>query len=85
MFMKKNKKTRTEPSINNLVAKHAHQFNKAVIFKNKNKYQRKAKHKGLEPFFMQYLYYIKKGSQWFQLNTPAHLTSYQPDNPLSLL
>jgi len=67
--MKKNKKTRTEPPINNIVAKHAHQFNKAVIFKNKSKYQRKAKHKYLESFFMQCLHCIKKDSKWFSLTS----------------
>lgn len=38
--------------IKNPVAKFAHQFNKAHVFKDKTKYQRKAKHKGKEPFPM---------------------------------
>ncbi len=31
--------------INNLVAKFAHQFNKAQVFEDKNKYHRNAKHR----------------------------------------
>ncbi len=65
--MKKMKKKRTKMPINNLVAKHAHQFNRAVIFKDKSKYQRKAKHKCLEPFFMYCQQCIKKGSKLFTL------------------
>jgi hypothetical protein len=34
--------------IQNPVAKFAHQFNKALIFVNKNKYQRNAKHRKQE-------------------------------------
>jgi len=34
--------------IQNPVAKFAHQFNKALIFVNKNKYQRNAKHRKRE-------------------------------------
>jgi hypothetical protein len=36
--------------INNPVAKFAHHFNKAQVFADKRQYQRKAKHRGLEPF-----------------------------------
>jgi len=36
--------------IKNPVAKFAHQFNKAQVFADKRHYQRKAKHKGVEPF-----------------------------------
>jgi len=45
--MKKRKKQQKNSAAEtkNLVAKHAHYFNKAVIFKDKSKYQRKAKHK----------------------------------------
>ena len=38
--------------IKNPVAKFAHKFNKAQVFKDKTKYQRNAKHKGKEPFPM---------------------------------
>ena len=61
--MKKRKKQQknSAPEARNLVAKHAHSFNKALIFKDKSKYQRKAKHKGFDPFFMQCMHSIKKG------------------------
>jgi len=50
--MKHNKKQRKKDATTtkNLVAKHAHYFNKALIFKDKSKYQRKAKHKTTIPF-----------------------------------
>jgi hypothetical protein len=34
----------------NPVAKFAHQFNRAVVYSDKRKYNRKAKQDGLEPF-----------------------------------
>ena len=46
----------------NLVAKHAHTFNKAVVFKDKTKYQRKAKHSKLDAFFIIWRREIKKVS-----------------------
>jgi len=54
--MKKKKKHDKNKPIEpqNLVAKHAHYFNKALIFKDKSKYQRKAKHKNIDSFFMQF-------------------------------
>ena len=62
----KQQKSTTNKKNLNFVAKHAHYFNKAVIFKDKSKYQRIAKHKNLEPFFMQcMMHYIKKGSRFF--------------------
>ncbi len=66
--MKKHKKQQKNSIVetHNLVAKHPHYFNKAVIFKDKSKYQRKAKHKNLEPFFMRCVHGIKKGSRFFQ-------------------
>jgi len=53
--MKKNRKNKQSlsaglPALQNPVAKYAHQFNKAQVFKDKTKYQRKVKHKGSEPF-----------------------------------
>lgn len=48
--------------IKNPVAKFAHQFNKAQVFKDKTKYQRKAKHKGKEPFLMLFLPLLEKVS-----------------------
>lgn len=48
--------------LKNPVAKFAHQFNKAQIFKDKRKYQRKSKHSGLEPFSIALSRAIEKGS-----------------------
>ena len=45
----KNKQT-LSAVLHNPVAKYAHQFNKCQVFKDKTKYQRKAKHQGSEPF-----------------------------------
>ncbi|MCX7084793.1 MAG: hypothetical protein NTY69_04555 [Methylococcales bacterium] len=46
---KRNNPKKIEPvPINNLVAKFAHQFNKAHVFEDKNKYRRNAKHKKQE-------------------------------------
>ncbi|GFO72148.1 hypothetical protein BJAS_P2135 [Bathymodiolus japonicus methanotrophic gill symbiont] len=61
--MKKRKKQQknSAPEARNLVAKYAHSFNKAIIFKDKSKYQRKAKHKSFDPFFMQCRHSIKNG------------------------
>ncbi|BCG62405.1 MAG: hypothetical protein methR_P0046 [Methyloprofundus sp.] len=66
--MKKPKKTTNNsmPDTNNLVAKHAHYFNKALIFKDKRKYQRKTKHKSFDPFLMACAYIIKKRPKLFQ-------------------
>ena len=49
----------------NPVAKFAHQFNKAQIFADKRKYQRKAKHSGLEPFSITLSKVIEKGFNAF--------------------
>jgi hypothetical protein len=51
----------TEIVIKNPVAKYAHEFNKAQVFKDKTKYQRGAKHKGREPFIMSLSKGIAKG------------------------
>jgi len=48
--------------LKNPVAKFAHQFNKAQVFKDKRHYQRKAKHAGLEPFSIVFPETIEKGS-----------------------
>lgn len=48
--------------LKNPVAKFAHQFNKAQVFKDKSHYQRKAKHAGQEPFSIVSLETIEKGS-----------------------
>lgn len=59
--MKKAKKT--DPLVQaNFVAKHARQFNKAHIFRDKTKYHRKAKHQGREPLPMESIDFIGKGS-----------------------
>ncbi|MGZ5028691.1 MAG: DUF7230 family protein [Methylobacter sp.] len=44
MKKRKNPKGPQIDPIQNLVAKHAHMFNKAQIFRDKSKYSRKAKH-----------------------------------------
>lgn len=66
--MKKRKKQQKNsvPEAKNLVAKHAHYFNKAIIFKDKSKYQRKAKHKSFDPFFIRCMHSIKNGVTSFQ-------------------
>ncbi|PKM11532.1 MAG: hypothetical protein CVV13_08895 [Gammaproteobacteria bacterium HGW-Gammaproteobacteria-3] len=46
--MKKSKKVKTAAPPNP-VAKHAHQFNKAQVFRDKTQYRRKAKHHNAEP------------------------------------
>jgi len=50
--MKKQHKTASPLAAppNNPVAKFAHRFNKHLIHNDKSRYQRKAKHTGLEPF-----------------------------------
>lgn len=51
--MKKHKKTNNLQTLpNNPVAKFAHLFNKAKVYKDKTKYSRHGKHKGSEPFPM---------------------------------
>jgi hypothetical protein len=49
------KKQKRDPGLQSLpvknpVAKFAHQFNKSQVFADKRRYQRQAKHRGLEPF-----------------------------------
>jgi len=46
----------------NPVAKFAHRFNKTQIFNDKRQYQRKAKHRGQEPFAIFSLETMAKGS-----------------------
>ncbi|HBA65193.1 MAG: hypothetical protein KJ725_00480 [Gammaproteobacteria bacterium] len=58
--MKKTKKPAPNAQAN-LVAKHAHQFNKAQIFRDKTQYRRKAKHQGREPLPMMSMDAIGKG------------------------
>jgi hypothetical protein len=53
------------PPTHNPVAKFAHQFNKAQIFADKRKYQRKAKHSGLEPFSITLSKVFEKGFNAF--------------------
>jgi hypothetical protein len=60
---KRNKSQEVEKStLKNPVAKFAFQFNKAQVFADKRKYQRKAKHSGLEPFSIVIDLAIEKGS-----------------------
>lgn len=62
--MKKTKKTKgiAKILIKNPVAKFAFQFNKALVYRDKSKYQRKAKHNAKEPFPMVMFASIGKGS-----------------------
>ncbi|MEE9425642.1 MAG: hypothetical protein V3V18_11810 [Methylococcales bacterium] len=46
---KKKKVTKGKLSFQNPVAKHAHNFNRSVVFADKTRYTRKTKHKGLDP------------------------------------
>ena len=46
---KKKKVTQGKLSPQNPVAKHAHNFNRSVVFADKTRYTRKSKHKGLDP------------------------------------
>ena len=39
-----------EWGLRNPVAQHAHKTNRAIVYKDRNRYRRVAKHKGLEPF-----------------------------------
>ncbi|MGR8931582.1 MAG: DUF7230 family protein [Gammaproteobacteria bacterium] len=66
--MRKQNKAKGSPEvpIKNPVAKFAHQFNKAQFFTDKRKYQRKTKHKGLEPFSIVSRETIEKGSSSFR-------------------
>ena len=54
-------KALAELPVNNPVAKFAHRFNKAQVFADKRLYQRKAKHRGLEPFAIVSVEAIAKG------------------------
>ena len=46
-----------KPEIQNIVAKYAHQFNKAAVFKDKTQYNRKEKHKKPDKgFFIAWVY-----------------------------
>jgi hypothetical protein len=71
--MKKQKKAKGLPDLpnNNPVAKFAHRFNKTQVFKEKHRYQRKAKHSGLEPFSIFSRETIEKG--FGPAVTAAHL------------
>jgi hypothetical protein len=57
--------------VKNPVAKFAHQFNKSLVYADKRKYQRKAKHSGLEPFSIVLEQAIEKGSSALTANA-AH-------------
>ena len=62
-MMKKTKQAKelATNQLKNPVAKFAFQFNKALVFRDKSKYQRKVKHKGKEPFPMVIFTSIGKG------------------------
>lgn len=62
---RKHKRQLQEPVLQNPVAKHAHKFNRAQVFKDKTKYQRKIKHKGREPFIMSFKKGMTKGFKSF--------------------
>ncbi len=65
--MKKRKKSKDllKAGVVNPVAKYAHRFNRAHVFKDKSKYQRHGKHKGQEPLPMIVSTGIGKGSCYF--------------------
>ncbi len=44
---------RRKPERSNPVAKFAAQFNRATVFRDRSKYRRKAKHRGVESFALQ--------------------------------
>lgn len=67
MKKRHNIKLPTEVVIKNPVAKYAHQFNKAQVFEDKTKYQRRAKHKGREPFIVSLSKGIAKGCLFLSL------------------
>ncbi len=66
--MKKRKKAKESDVclLKNPVAKFAYQFNKAKVFKDKTKYQRKVKHKEKESFPMIIMNIIGKDSFCFE-------------------
>ena len=49
---KRNKTNNLQILPNNPVAKFAHLFNKAQVYKDKTQYRRHGKHKGQEPFLI---------------------------------
>lgn len=71
--MKKQNKAKGLPElpIKNPVAKFAHQFNKAQVFADKRRYQRQAKHRGLEPLAIVSGETIAKG-----LTAPSHIKGF---------
>lgn len=76
--MKKYRKQKhlQEPSLQNPVAKYAHQFNKSQVFKDKTKYQRKVKHKAREPFIVSLKQGITKGFMAFAVDLFRVLEAY---------
>lgn len=77
--MKKTKKSKVYDAsqIKNPVAKFAFRFNKAMVFKDKTKYQRNAKHKGQEPFPMIYSLLLEKVSAFIWSDCHCSDLSYQ--------
>lgn len=61
--MKKQNRANALPElpVRNPVAKFAHQFNKPQVFNDKRRYQRTAKHRGMEPFAIGFLKSIANG------------------------
>ncbi len=60
--MSKKKSVSGKHSVNNPVAKHAHQFNRSIVFADKTRYTRKTKHKEQNPFLITSIFVvIKKG------------------------
>ncbi len=55
---------RRKPERSNPVAKFAAQFNRATVFRDRSKYRRKAKHRGVESFSLQ----IVSGLVWKRRN-----------------
>jgi len=73
--MRKKRMDKTLP-LKNPVAKFAYQFNKAKVFKDKTKYQRKAKHKESFPIIV--FTVIGKGSfLWARIFYSLSLKNYK--------
>ncbi|MCX7087517.1 MAG: hypothetical protein NTV00_05600 [Methylococcales bacterium] len=62
MSKKRNTLKHEDGNLSNPVAKHAHKFNKAHIFRDKSQYTRKAKHSRSEAFIIQLTRCIIKAS-----------------------
>lgn len=74
MKKRSNKNGRGNIPDQNPVAKYAHQFNKAHIFKDKSKYARKAKHSKQEVFPMSLIALLGKPPVFAYVNLPIAIS-----------